>query len=72
MTSVNAELFHREYDPPTMTCPKCGKESEDLDGFGVLHCEACGYCTHDAIDGDRCSLCGLDFNTVAGFDPPSR
>lgn len=39
------------------TCPKCGAEEEDFDGFGFLYCEACGYCTHASIDGDVCGLC---------------
>lgn len=41
-----------------MTCPKCGDEQEeDLDGFGFLYCEKCGYCTHPSVDGDVCGLC---------------
>jgi ribosomal protein L37AE/L43A len=43
-------------------CPRCGIEQEDLDGFGVLHCPACGYCQHPSatrVDGVwRCDLCG--------------
>jgi excisionase family DNA binding protein len=35
-----------------VTCPKCGEDREDLDGFGVLACEKCGYCTHPHLDGD--------------------
>lgn len=42
----------------TAECPKCHVEHEDLDGFGVLYCPDCGYCTHASIDGDRCNLCG--------------
>lgn len=40
-----------------MTCPKCGDEQEDLDGFGFLYCEKCGHCTHASVDGDICGLC---------------
>lgn len=60
MTSVNAELFHREYDPPKMRCPKCDAEYEDHDGLGVQHCPACGYCEHSSASGSplRCDLCG--------------
>jgi hypothetical protein len=39
-------------------CPQCHVEHEDLDGFGVLYCLDCGYCTHASIDGNRCNLCG--------------
>lgn len=45
-------------DVPTAECPKCGWMQEDHDGFGVLHCFKCGYCTHAAVDGNVCSLCG--------------
>jgi hypothetical protein len=51
-------------------CQKCGAAHEDFDGLGVLHCANCGYCTHASQTGDRCDLCGFDFSTVAGFDPP--
>lgn len=43
---------------PVMECPQCHKVEEDFDGFGVLCCDGCGYCTHSAIDGDVCSFCG--------------
>ncbi len=45
-------------ETPTAACPKCGAEQEDHDGFGVLRCEKCGYCTHASIDGGKCGLCG--------------
>ena len=38
-------------------CPKCGNESEDYDGFGVIYCELCRYCQHVSITGNRCDLC---------------
>ena len=46
-----------------MSCPKCGAEQEDCDGFGVLYCQNCKYCTHSSQDGDgkgnwECGLCG--------------
>jgi len=37
-------------DQPTMTCPRCGAEHPDFDGFGMLaHVkpafpDGCGYC----------------------------
>lgn len=42
---------------PLVACPKCGKVEEDFDGFGVLYCGACGYCTHPAIQDGVCDLC---------------
>ena len=38
-------------------CPCCGNWQDD-DGFGVLHCEACGYCAHSARTGGVCNICG--------------
>jgi ribosomal protein L37AE/L43A len=59
MTSVNAELYHREFDPVTK-CPKCGTERADHDGVGVVYCDLCGYCTHASASGKplRCEFCG--------------
>lgn len=45
-------------DAVIVACPQCGAEQEDCDGFGVLSCEACGWCSHASIDGDVCGLCG--------------
>lgn len=45
---------------PTAECPKCHAEQADLDGFGVLYCEACGYCLHPAVADGKCELCGRD------------
>ena len=36
---------------------KCGDITDDLDGFGVLYCEKCGYCEHSSITGDVCDFC---------------
>lgn len=38
-------------------CPCCGVEHEDMDGFGVLTCEMCGYCSHPSVTGGRCDSC---------------
>lgn len=48
----------KEPEMPIMECPKCGKEHEDFDGFGVKYCAACGYCEHPARFGGECQLCG--------------
>lgn len=47
-------------------CPRCGAEQEDFDGFGVVHCEDCGYCTHPAATDNICEICGEDI-TPRGF-----
>lgn len=56
-------------DYPMAMCPHCRAEHEDLDGFGVVHCRACGYCTHISIDGDVCNLCGA--TVEEGKDDPA-
>lgn len=43
---------------PQATCPKCGAERDDFDGFGVLCCSTCGYCKHPSITDGICGLCG--------------
>jgi hypothetical protein len=53
-------------DMPTMTCPQCKTEYTDYDGFGVLACAACGYCTHASRDGEICTLCGDRRGSVVG------
>jgi hypothetical protein len=45
-------------EPVIVCCPQCGAEQEDLDGFGVLHCPLCGFCTHISVTGLICGLCG--------------
>ena len=50
-------------EQPTLTCPRCGVEQEDFDGFGFMACEACHYCTHPSRDGNSlgymiCGICG--------------
>jgi hypothetical protein len=43
---------------PTMECPRCGDVTEDLDGFGPLICDRCGWCSHPSSTGDVCDACG--------------
>lgn len=49
-------------DAPSVVCPSCGDVQEDMDGFGFLHCDKCGYCEHPSMDDSsgkvRCGMCG--------------
>lgn len=50
-------------DYPTYTCPRCDRVRVDMDGFGLLACPDCGYCTHTSSSSDAsgnmvCDLCG--------------
>jgi len=49
---------------PIITCPQCGDETEDLDGFGFLYCDKCKFCTHPSWsehrDVMRCDMCGTE------------
>lgn len=42
---------------PTLTCPQCGDTQTDMDGFGFLACDVCGYCTHPSLTGGICEIC---------------
>lgn len=43
---------------PVMTCPQCGVDMLDFDGFGCLIHDECGYCSHPDVYGDECRACG--------------
>ena len=54
---------------PTTTCPRCGAEHPDCDGFGFIahtklaYPDGCGWCSHPSRDGDGhgnmvCGICG--------------
>jgi hypothetical protein len=49
---------------PTMTCPRCGAEHPDFDGFGFVahtkpaYADGCGWCSHPMYTGDVCEICG--------------
>jgi ribosomal protein S27E len=60
-------VFHND-DHTMVECPDCGDEQADYDGFGVLHCFKCGFCTHAAITGGVCDLCGKTAETREGSD----
>lgn len=54
---------------PTVECPKCGKETPDMDGFGFIACiPGCGHCRHVAAskhnDGWRCDICSASLPRV--------
>lgn len=40
-----------------MECPKCHAKYSDHDGFGVIYCPKCKYCTHASITGEVCGFC---------------
>lgn len=54
---VNDQLIHYK-DVPKSQCPGCGHWHNDLDGFGVLHCDICGYCKHPNSTDGVCGFCG--------------
>lgn len=43
---------------PVAACPRCKHEQVDLDGFGVVYCPACYYCTHPHLTNGVCGICG--------------
>jgi hypothetical protein len=43
---------------PETLCPNCLAWVPDLDGFGVLAHDACGYCSHPSSDDGVCGICG--------------
>jgi hypothetical protein len=54
---IPAAQAHEEAQP-MVACPKCGREYQDFDGFGVVFCESCGYCRHFSRDNGKCNYCG--------------
>jgi len=49
-------------ETPEAICPRCGQPQPDLDGFGVVKCDHCDYCSHASAtldDANRliCNLC---------------
>jgi hypothetical protein len=56
-----AITYYDEYVPEA-DCPKCRQSQPDHDGFGVLKCIHCDYCSHPSADKDhhglwRCGFC---------------
>jgi len=75
-TMTNKQTYKDFPDTPLVTCPRCKLLVPDWDGFGVLaHLElkgrerienfpkACGYCSHPALDGKICGICGEEEGT---------
>ena len=64
-----AERQEAEFDDDIFVeCPKCGADQQDLDGFGVLFCAACGFCKHASITDDICGFCGKKVTTCQRCD----
>lgn len=55
-------------EPVIVLCPKCGAEHKDYDGFGVLYCEACHWCSHPDRYGGVCQICGHHDGTPCPSD----
>lgn len=72
MTEVEKNLVNKQTvenfpDQPMNECPRCGLLVPDFDGLSfIAHTlqpdekwpPACGYCTHPALDGNTCAICG--------------
>ncbi len=42
---------------PESICPRCKAPQDDPDGFGVLGCDKCDFCTHPSASGGVCDVC---------------
>lgn len=42
---------------PESICPRCKAPQDDPDGFGVLSCDKCDFCTHPSASGGVCDCC---------------
>ena len=51
-----------------MYCPKCNAEYNDFDGFGVLYCPKCRFCTHASVTGGICSFCKKEVHKACDKD----
>lgn len=56
--SLASVLTPATCDYPIVGCPSCSAQQEDMDGFGVLHCDVCGYCAHPQSTNGKCTICG--------------
>jgi hypothetical protein len=57
--------------PPQSQCPQCRAWQDDLDGFGVLVCAACGYCEHASQSGqDGWWVCNACNQQIRPLDVP--
>lgn len=53
---------------PRVECPKCFVVRPDYDGFGLMYCDACQWCTHAAWTGTgdtmTCEFCGITQKSI--------
>lgn len=63
----NKQIMEAFPDQPMNECPRCGLLVPDFDGLTFTsHIgkpddrwpDPCGYCTHPAMDGNVCAICG--------------
>jgi hypothetical protein len=53
-------------DLPIVRCPCCPATQTDYDGFGVLKCDECGWCSHASAQNGVCGLCGQPVSAAEG------
>jgi len=62
--------MNQDHSPKTQ-CPRCEKWVVDMDGFGVLAHEECGYCSHPSRTGDICDIC-QDVEGANVYEKPAQ
>jgi hypothetical protein len=63
---MRGDFDEDEDDYPALVCPICFTDGgDDLDGFGFIQCQTCGFCTHPTRLGTVCEICGHDEATDA-------
>ena len=69
---INKRTIENFPNQPMGQCPRCGLLIPDFDGIDVIaHTlqpndkwpPACGYCSHPALDGNTCQICGAVVGT---------
>ena len=60
---------------PVTVCPNCSRKALDYDGFGLIHCQRCDWCSHPTRsykDGLWiCDICG-QASAAAPITPPEE